>query len=87
MDNKKILSITKADGTVEDVELIISFTFKDTNKEYAVYTKNEKDEKGNTTLYVSSVDRTNETPRLYGVESDEEWTRIKNVLRELAKKN
>lgn len=87
MDNKKILSITKADGTVEDVELIISFTFKDTNKEYAVYTKNEKDEKGNTTLYVSSVDRTNETPRLYGVESDEEWTRIKDVLRELAKKN
>ncbi len=85
MDNKKILSIVKEDGTTEEVELIICFNFKDTGKEYAVYTRNEKDEKGNTTLYVSSVDRSSDMPKLCGVESDEEWSRIKDVLRELAK--
>ena len=85
MENQKILSIIKEDGTVEEVDLIISFIFKDTKKEYVVFTRNEKDSNGNTTLYVSSIDRSGETPKMGGVESDEEWSRIKDVLRELAK--
>ena len=85
MDNKKVLSIIKEDGTTEEVELIISFEFNDTKKEYVVYTRNEKDQNGNTTLYVSSVDRTGDKPKMGGIESDEEWSRIKDVLRELAK--
>ena len=85
MDNQKVLSIIKEDGTAEEVELIISFEFNDTKKEYVVYTRNEKDQNGNTTLYVSSVDRTGDIPKMSGIESDEEWSRIKDVLRELAK--
>lgn len=85
MDNKKILSIVKEDGTQEEVELIISFVFNDTKKEYVVYTRNERDDNGNTTLYVSSVDRSGDMPKMGGVETDEEWSRIKDVLRELAK--
>ena len=85
MENKKMLSIIKEDGTTEQVELIICFNFKDTGKEYAVYTRNEKDDKGNTTIYVSSVDRSGDVAKLGGVESDEEWNRIKNVLKELSK--
>ena len=87
MENKKMLSIIKEDGTKEEVELIIWFNFKDTGKEYAVYTRNEIDDKGNTTVYVSSIDRSNSIPKLGGIESDEEWSRIKDVLRELAKNN
>lgn len=85
MDNKKILSIVKDDGTQEEVELIISFVFNDTKKEYVVYTRNEKDDNGNTTLYVSSVDRSGSMPKMGGISTDEEWSRIKDVLRELAK--
>lgn len=87
MGNKKIMTIKKEDGTTEEVELIISFEFNDTKKEYVVYTRNEKDENGNTTLYVSSVDRSSSNPKMGAIETDEEWDRIKNVLRELAKKN
>ena len=87
MENKKTLSIIKEDGTTEEVELIICFNFKDTGKEYAVYTRNEIDEKGNTTIYVSGIDRSNEVPRFSGIENDEEWSKIKDVLRELAKDN
>lgn len=87
MKNKKILSIMKDDGTSEEVELIICFAFNDTKKEYAVYTRNEKDENGNTTLYVSSIDRNGDKPKMGGIETDEEWARIKDVLRELAKNN
>ena len=85
MENKKIISILNEDGTTEEVELVICFSFKDTGKEYAVYTRNEKDDKGNTTLYVSSVDRANDVLRFGAIESDEEWSKIKDVLRELAK--
>ena len=87
MNNKKTMTILKEDGTKEEVELIISFEFNDTKKEYVVYTRNEKDENGNTTLYVSSVDRSSSNPKMGGIESDDEWDRIKSVLRELAKKN
>ena len=85
MENKKIMSIVKDDGTVEEVELIISFEFNDNKKEYVVYTRNEQDANGNTTLYVSGVDRSLGMPKMVGIEDEDEWARIKDALRELAK--
>ena len=49
---KKAMSIVSEDGSVEEVEVIVAFEFKDNKKEYVVYTKNEKDENGNITVYV-----------------------------------
>ena len=82
---KKMMSIVVEDGSIEEVEVILAFEFKDTKKEYVIYTKNEKDENENITVYVSNVDRTGEEPRLLGVDTEEEWNRIKDVLRELSK--
>ena len=82
---KKLMSIILEDGSVDQVEILVSFEFNDNKKEYVVYTKNETDEIGNITIYVSSVIRDGDTPKLGGVDSDEEWSRIKNVLRELSK--
>ncbi len=79
------MSIVSEDGSTEEVEVIIAFEFKDTKKEYVVYTKNERDENGNITVYVSNVDRESGNPKLLGVESENEWNRIKDVLRELSK--
>ena len=84
-EEKKVLSIIKEDGTKEEVELLICFTFNDTKKEYVVYTRNEKDKNGNVTVYISSVDRSGEIPKMGAIESDEEWSKIKDVLRELSK--
>ena len=69
MKEKKMLTITKLDGTVETVEEVISFEFSDTLKKYV-------------TEMVTSADGTN---KFVGVESEEEWSKIKDVLRELAK--
>lgn len=82
---EKVMTIVAEDGTVEEVEVILAFEFKDNKKEYVVYTKNEEDENGNITVYVSNVNRETGEPRLFGVEDENEWTRIKDVLRELAK--
>ena len=87
-DNTKrvTMSIIGEDGSIDEVEVVIAFEFKDTKNEYVVYTKNEKDENGNVTVYVSRVDRSGETPRLYGIDDEEEWNRVKDVLRKLSKK-
>ena len=82
---KKIMSIVSKDGSVDEVEVILAFEFKDNNKEYVIYTKNEKDDNGNVTVYVSNVDRSSGEPKLRGVDDENEWNRIKDVLRELSK--
>jgi uncharacterized protein YrzB (UPF0473 family) len=83
--DKKVMSIVAEDGSVEEVEVILAFEFKDTNKEYVIYTKNEKDENDNVTVYVSNVDRSSGEPKLLGVDDEKEWNRVKDVLRELSK--
>lgn len=85
MKEKRIMSIVEADGSIDEVEVILAFEFKDTKKEYVIYTKNEKDENGNVTIYVSSVDRSTGEPQLGSVDEEEEWNRIKDLLRELSK--
>lgn len=82
---KKMMSIVAEDGSIEEVEVILAFEFKDTKKEYVIYTKNEKDENDNVTIYVSNVDRSADEPKLMGIEDEAEWNRIKDVLRELSK--
>ena len=82
---KKMMSIVAEDGSIEEVEVILAFEFKDTGKEYVIYTKNEKDENEKITVYVSNVDRSMGDPKLMGVDDEEEWNRVKDVLRELSK--
>ncbi len=86
MDEKRILTINKPDGSSEQVEEVISFEFDDTKKQYLVYTKNEVDETGNMTIYVTEVKKDKNGYKFLGVSSDEEWDRIKAVLRTLIKK-
>ena len=42
-NERKVMSIVSNDGSIEEVEVILAFEFKDTGKEYVVYTKNERD--------------------------------------------
>lgn len=85
-ENKKTLRINKLDGTFEEVEEVVSFEFNDTKKRYVIYTKNEKDQNGNITIYVTEVVTDIHGTRFLGISTDEEWARIKDVLRELAKR-
>ena len=86
MNSKKNTMITTLpDGTKEEVEVLLAFKFNDNNKEYVIYTKNEIDDNGNVTIYISNVTRVGNNVTLSTVSDDNEWTRIKNVLRELSK--
>ena len=82
MGDKKTRIINKIDGSQEKVEEVISFEFNDTNRKYMVYTKNEIDVNGNVTIYVTEVVEDANGIRFLGIENDEEWSKIKEVLRE-----
>ncbi len=84
-EKKEMMTLTLENGTKEEVELLLSFKFNDNNKEYIIYTKNEKDENGNVTIYVSNVTRVGNEATLNTVSDDNEWARIKDLLRELSK--
>lgn len=83
--NRKTITVISEDGSKETVEVIVAFKFKDTNQEYIVYTQNEKDQNNNVTVYVSKIVDEDGTSRLAGIEDDNEWSKVKEVLRELAK--
>ena len=85
MDTKKMMKIYLDNGTVEEVEVLLTFELLDIKKQYVVYTKNEADENGNVTIYISTVNKEGENVRLTNIATDEEWSKIKDVLRELAK--
>ena len=84
-EKKEMMTLTLENGTKEEVELLLSFKFNDNNKEYIIYTKNEKDENGHVTIYVSNVTRVGNEATLNTVSDDNEWSRIKDLLRELSK--
>ena len=85
MEEKKMITLTLENGTKEEVELLLSFKFNDNNKEYVIYTKNETDENGNVTIYISNITRVGDENVLNTVSDDNEWSRIKDLLRELSK--
>ena len=80
----KIMTIIGENGVEETVEVILAFEFKDSRREYVVYTNKEQDKYGNTTVYVSEVDRSGKKPCLMGIPDEKEWERVKDVLKEIA---
>lgn len=80
----KIMTISDKNGAEETVEVILAFEFKDSRREYVVYTKKEQDKYGNTTVYVSEVDRSSGKSCLMGVPNEKERKRVRAVLKDLA---
>lgn len=84
-EKRKIITVISEDGSKKEVEVVVAFKFKDTNKEYIVYTQNEKDQNNNVTVYVSKIVEEDGVSKLVGIEDDTEWSKVKDVLRELSK--
>lgn len=82
MTNK--LTITNENGQSVEAEKIIAFEIPDFGRKYIIYTFNEVDTNGLAKLYVCQIEsEENGTMKLKGIETDDEWTRIKSVMREI----
>ena len=77
------ISILKESGETLSSNIVSIFMIPDTQKRYLISTENTVDPHGLTVLHVSEI--VNGT--LQKIATDEEWTRIKNVLKELSKED
>jgi len=81
--NKEIIRTTDKNGVERDAEVVLCFESEETNKKYVIYTFNEVDETGMIALYSSIVDENSEKPTFKNIETEEEWSMIKNIMKKI----
>ncbi len=86
MEEKQMLKITDETGVEKEVEVLSYFTLNSNGKKYLIYTENVADAEGNIEIYTSEVvEKEDGSIELYGIEDDNVWTEIKQVMIDLAK--
>lgn len=81
--NKETIKTTDKNGVEREAEIVLCFESEETGKKYVIYTFNETDETGMIALYSSIVDEEAEQPILKNIETDEEWSMIKNIMKKI----
>ena len=82
-DEKMMLKVADENGKEIECEVLFTFESNETNKSYIVYTDDTLDEEGNTKVYASIYDPSEEPLKLYPIETDKEWKIVETVLNEL----
>lgn len=77
------IKITNPDGTITDAELLRVFKNLENTKRYVIYTLNEVDNNNLLKIYVGEMKEENGSINLVKIETDDEWNKIKELLREL----
>lgn len=78
--NEKIMIETE-DGEKREAEALLYFTLDEFDKEYILYTFNEEDDNGLITMHAATVSRQDGEIIFDNVETDEEWKKIKEVMK------
>ena len=77
---KNTFTMVDDNGNQIVCDVLFTFESEETNKNYIVYTTNEKDESGNTEVYASVYDPEDPHSKLEPVETDKEWKIIETIL-------
>jgi uncharacterized protein YrzB (UPF0473 family) len=81
------VKIVREDGSVQEADVLLFFNLKENGKDYIIYTFNEKDDKNLVTVYTSEVVKTEDGYKFENVESEEVWSKIKEVMKSVIKEN
>ena len=82
-DEKMTFKVMNEEGKEVECEVLFTFESEETNKNYIVYTDNTNDEDGNTKVYASIYNPSDEKSILYPIETEKEWKIIETILEEL----
>ena len=85
MGNDKKITLIDGYREVDEVELICAFKMPDYKEKYIIYSKNEKDKDGNTIIYSGKVITIDNKQFIENISEDDEWNRVKKVLKSMAK--
>lgn len=84
-ENKRKIIVLDESGNEKEAEILSAFTIKKYNKDYILYTLNEVDENEMIKIYASELIEKDNMYSLGAIESDEEWTAVKEVMKDVAK--
>ena len=80
-----VVEIQKADGTIENVNLVTYLLSEDNLRQYIVYSRNEVQGQANDhVIYISKVVNDNGTLKLTDIENDAEWVDVQHLLKKIA---
>lgn len=83
MEEKNVINVKQKDGTTKQAEPLAMFKLNSTNKKYMIYTYKEVDANDLITLNVAELVSSENGHILDNVQTDEEWTEIKKVIKTL----
>ncbi len=87
-EKKDYITVIDENGNEKQAEVLLYFRLEETNKEYLVYTFNEEAGNDLVVVHTSVVLKTEDGKHtLKAVETDEEWSKIKDIMREVIKEN
>ena len=85
MGNDKLITLRDGDNIVDNVELICAFEIEGFIGKYIIYTKNEKDNGGNTIIYSGKVNDFDGKQFLENVDEGIEWEKLKSIMKSMAR--
>ena len=77
------MEITNEKGEKVQAEVIAAFKLPDYGRNYVIYSYGELDPNGLSKLYVSQLTEEADAYKFAKIETDDEWTSIKNTMREI----
>lgn len=87
MEEKHMIEIVNADGSVKEAQILLLFKLEETGPEYIIYTFNENDANNMVKIYTSVFKEGENGSSLEDIQSDEEWIKIKDVMRKVISEN
>ena len=84
-EKKRTIVVLDESGNEKEAEILSAFIIKKYNKNYILYTLNEVDENEMVKIYASELIEKDNMYSLAAIESDEEWTAVKEVMKDIAK--
>ncbi len=83
MENeKKILTIIHTNNEKQEYEILKTFHWSKTDKNYIIYTDNTLDENGSLNIYAKTY-HTGDTTHLDEITTNEEWQNVEKQLKKL----
>ncbi len=84
LDTKKEIITVMKNGKETEAEVIALFKLEEFNKDYILYTLGER-QNDNVKIIASTFNKTEDGCTFENVESEAEWSAIKEVIKDLAK--
>ena len=85
MGSNKIIALMNEYEEVDSVEVICAFEVPKLFGKYIIYTKNEKDNDGNTIIYSGKLKIEDNKQYILNIEEGSEWEELKSIMKAISR--